>query len=259
MFKTIFLFLLIAFAMIHAEDPGQAAFQKASSSNKFLLALFHEGENAAKKTEPLKEAVQSAVEAVSDRAEAVFLDTSDKNQQALVQQYTLRYAPKPIVLVIAPNGTVVNSFTGPFELKDLTASFPGPSMLKCMKELQSGKLLLISIQNDKSIGGKEASEAVKGFLNDARFKNYSASITIDPSSSADADAFTKLQLNPNNEKAVTMLLAPPGSVVGKWEGKVSQNEIAGQLMQVMARSRSCGSSSCADPSCPPAPAQGGGQ
>lgn len=183
---------------------------------------------------------------------------ADEAQQGLIQRFRMRYAPRPLTLVLAPNGAVVGSFQEPFTPAQLEAGLPSPCLQQCLKALQGGKLVMLCVQNAESVGAEAAMKGADAFLSDPRFKQVATKVVLDPAAAAEAAALKQLQVAPDANQATSILLAPPGAVVGTWQGAVSKEAIVQQLMVAMARGGGCGGGACVDPSCK-TPAQEGGR
>jgi hypothetical protein len=242
---------------VGSEDPGLAALEKSAKNGTFTVAFFFEAKGDADRNGALKASVEKSAQALTDKVSAIFINMDDETQQGLVKKFRLRYAPKPIVLTLAPSGTVVGSFQQPFTVDELRDSLPGPGMQQCIQALQEQKLVMICVQNKDSIGSAAAMKGASGFVSDPRFKAYTTQVVIDPSDADEANSLKQLQIAPESKQAATLLLAPPGSLVGKWDGAVSKETIVQQLTSAMSRSGGCGSgSSCFDPSCQTPPKGG---
>ncbi len=243
--------VLIFFAsplVFAVEDPGITALKKAEKKSIFLVAYFFDATDEADKTKSFKASVEKASSALSSILSAVYIDVNNKTQQGLVTMFKLSYAPKPIALIFAPNGTIVGSFQKSFTVAELKASLPGPGMQQCLKALQEGKIVMLSIQNKDSVDRIAAMKGVTEFSNDPLYKPHVVTVVIDPSLSVEENSLRRLQISPGTKKATTILLAPPGALVGRWEGALTKDAIALQLSQAMAQSRR-GGHSCSDPTC----------
>lgn len=228
-----------------AEDSGLAALTQAQESKKFLLAYFFDSADTAHKDKSFKSSIENASSTMGDTLHSVLIDVNDKTAQGLISKYQIKFAPKPIALIFSPAGTIIGSYQKSFTTEELASSLPGPGMQKCLQFLQEGKLVILSIQNDKSTDAQSALKAATEFSNDAQFKQYVSSVVIDPSSKLEINSLKQLQIGPGTTKAVTLLIAPPGSLVGKWEGALTKDLIATKLTQMMGQS----GQSCKTPAC----------
>jgi hypothetical protein len=240
--------LLIA-ATMAAEDPGESARLEAEKAGKFLLVFVSDAQADAARAEALKKSVQESATAL-DKVNAVMIDAGKPEEQGLVKKFRLRYAPKPIALLLAPNGAVVGSFQQPVTAEQLKAGLPSPGMLSCIKALQTGKMVVICVQNKSSVDASAALKGATDFVTDAQYANFATKVVIDPASAEEANTLKQFKIDPAGKKAVSLLLAPPGRVVGKWEGAVTKETISKGLMAAMAAAKGCSSGpGCGDPTC----------
>jgi hypothetical protein len=117
-----------------------------------------------------------------------------------------------------------------------------------MKSLQSGKLVFLCVQNHETKAKDEAMEGVRQFAADERFSSATEIVTLDPKDSAEEDFLTDLQIAPDTESSVTILLVPPGSPIGKFEGPTTKDQLVDLLMK---SSSACGPGGCGPAGCPP--------
>ena len=96
-------------------------------------------------------------------------------------------------------------------------AFASPATEKCMKSLQAGKLVLLCIQSEKTKSNDEAMKGVKEFKEDERFGNATTVISIDPMDKKEASFLADLQVPTETTEAVTVVLAPPGRAIAKYQ------------------------------------------
>ncbi len=226
-------------------DIGGQALQKAAGGNRFLVALFYKNGQESEKTNQLKAAADTAAQNQPARIETISLEASAPDQQELFEKYGLRFAPLPLALVIAPNGAVTGSFQQAFTEDELKRSLVGPGLQQCYKLLQERKLVLLCLHPAGAVGQAEARQGAADFLADPRLKQFSAQVQVDPAAAEEASLLEQFGLTTPVKTARTILLAPPGRLIGQWEGSVTKETI----LQSLAAASSCGSAGCADPSC----------
>ena len=219
-----------------ASSRGLAAIQKASAAGKYLFAFFHKEDTAeSRKTQ---EVFDAAVKKAGDRAESVKVSVADPSEKAIVDKYQVNRAPMPLVLVLAPNGAITGGFPKEFTEEQLLGAFVSPGMEKCLKALQEGKLLVLCAQNESTKSNDAAMAGAEAFKADEKFARFTEIILLNPADEAEGKLVAQLGIEPGATEAVTVLLAPPGSVIGKFKGSVGKEKLEAALKA--ATSGGCG-------------------
>jgi len=215
---------------------GLTAIQKASRAGKYLFAFFHKEETA--ESRKAQEVFDAAVKKAGDRAESVKVSVVDPSEKAIVDKYQVMRAPMPLVLVLAPNGAITGGFPKEFTEEQLLGAFVSPGMEKCLKALQEGKLLVLCAQNESTKSNDAAMAGAEAFRADERFARFTEIVLLNPADEAEGRLAEQLGIEPNATEAVTVLLAPPGSVIGKFKGAVGKEKLEAALKA--ATSGGCG-------------------
>ena len=84
----------------------------------------------------------------SDRAEWTSVNVTDPANRELVDRYQVGRAPMPLVLCVAPNGAVTGAMAGRVTDKQVDTALVTPTMTRCMKSLQAGKIVVVHVQSD---------------------------------------------------------------------------------------------------------------
>jgi hypothetical protein len=208
--------------------------EKAAASDKYLFVFFWKDEDSA--TTAMRKVFETATQKVAERANAVTVNVSDRGESGIVKKFGVDRAPLPLALAIAPNGAITGGFPSEFTEAKLLDAFASPSLAKCMKALQEGKLVLLCVQNDKTTFNAEALKGVQAFKADERFANATEIVMLDPSDSAEASFLSDLKIDPQTAKAVTAFLVPPGSAIAEFEGETNKE----QLLAALQSAGSCG-------------------
>jgi hypothetical protein len=111
-------------------------------------------------------------------------------------------------------------------------------MMTVMKNLQDGKLVLVTVQGSENA---LPPVAVKGFQNDPHFKDRLVSLGIAASDPLETKFLGQMQIDARSKVTQTVLIAPPGVLVGKFDALASKDDIAAAL----AKAGKC----CDDPNC----------
>jgi hypothetical protein len=136
-------------------------------------------------------------------------------------------APMPLCVAMAPNGAVTGAFNKVPTADELAKAFVTPTMSHCMKELQSGKIVLLCVQ---ATAETLAPSGVTTFQADPHFKDRVATLTLDPTDPAEVDFLKQLEIDDRNVKQITtVMLAPPGVLVGKYTAEASFEQMAAEL------------------------------
>ncbi len=221
---------------------GMTAMQKAAKNDKYLFALFRKEDDD--KATSMRQVMETVIEKVGDRADAVEVDVSAAAEKEIVNHFDVAYAPLPLLLAIAPNGAVTGGFPGRVESKDLMNAFASPGTAECLKAMQNRKLVLLCVQNGKTKAAKEAMQGVREFKADERFAEGTEVVVVDPTNKAESELMSDLEINPKTKEAVTLFLAPPGRCIGRFHGATNLDDLVTTLASAMSGCGSCGPSSC---------------
>ena len=219
--KKLFLALLLGLSL-----TGFAA-EKA-----YTFIFFYKTDDAEKKQ--MEKVFDSAVEQVKEKVKAKKVDIDDKSEKRLVEKYDLQKAPMPFVMVFAPNGAITGAFIAPLDSKELTQSFVSPTTEAILQPLQEGKLLFLMVQNNKTKKNQEALNGVNEFQADAKYRDTTEIITLDPSDPKEGELLEKIEVDPKTKEAVTVFFLPPGEMIGKYTGATNKAEIESTLQQALS-------------------------
>ena len=168
----------------------------------------------------------------------------------MIAKFGIDRSPMPLVLALAPNGAVTKGFPLKFDEKQLFQAFVSQGTAHCLKALQSRKLVLLSVQSRSTyVGQASLQQGAADFAADARFAGATEIVPIDATDPAEASFLQDLQVDPRVSNSVTVLLAPPGSVVGKFEGAVSKEQLVAKLKA--SQSSACAGGKCGPGGCGP--------
>jgi len=180
-----------------------------------------------------------AVAQIRDRAESLIIRVDDPSETAIVDRFKVRSAPMPFVFVVAPNGAVVHSYQRAFSEKQLLGSFVSSGMATALKSLQDGRMTFLCIQNGSTRFDTEAMKGVNEFRNDPKYSATTKVIKIDPRDAAEAPFLKKLKVDPKTPVAVTVLLAPPGNIVGTFKGATKKKILLASLKNATKKKPCC--------------------
>ncbi|HUV35613.1 MAG TPA: hypothetical protein VMX58_01595 [Patescibacteria group bacterium] len=226
-----------------AAGRGLTAIKRAAETNKYLFAYFYRVED--EQTRVMKGVFDAAMSTVAGKADSVTIDITEPSEKGIVDKFGLGRAPMPIAMVVAPNGAITGAFPSKLEEKQLAEAIVSPCTERCLKALQERKLVFLCVQNDKTKQNDAAMRGVMNFKADARFAQATEIITVDPAVEAEGEFLEKLKINPGIDEALTVFLAPPGRVIGTYNGATDKAQLEKMLLAVMSSCGSgCGPSGC---------------
>ena len=159
------------------------------------------------------------------------VQTTDAAEKALVDKFGVSRAPLPLVLAVAPNGAITGGFPQKVTEAQLAGAFVGPSMAAGLKALQDRKLVLLCVQSRH----QAVPAGVREFAADDQYKAATVVVTMDPADAAEARHLKDLSVDADRDVPATLLLAPPGHILGKFDATVTR----GQLIEKLKSSQSC--------------------
>jgi hypothetical protein len=204
-----------------------AAIERAAKAGKYLFVFFRRSDDG--QSRKMRGVLDAAMKKVADRAESVVIDVSDSREKEIVAKFGVDRAPMPLVVVLAPNGAITGGFPVRFEEKQLTEAFVGPSTAKVLKGLQGGKLVFVCAQNARTTSNAQAMRGVKSFAADAQYAKSTQIVTVDPTDAAEAKFLGQIKIDPKIKQATTVLLAPPGTIVGTFEGATEKSKLVAAM------------------------------
>jgi hypothetical protein len=220
--------------------------KQATEEKKYLFAFFWKDESS--ETTNLKKVFEDAMQKVKDRANSIQVCISDSSERGIIENFDLKRAPMPLVLAIAPNGATMGGFPQNFDEEKLLNSFGSPCTEQSMKTLQDGNLVLLCVQNGSTKLNEEDMKGVKEFAEDKRFASATQIVMLDPANPAEKPFLSDLKIDPETTEAITAFMAPPGSVIGEYQGATDKEELIAALQKA---STGCGPGGCGPGGCGP--------
>ena len=229
-------------------SPGQAAIEKAASANKFALVFFWKERST--QTDKVWASLQSAAARMTDWAEVTAVQATDPAEKQLVARYDLSRAPMPLTLAIAPCGAVTKALTGDITEAQLRTAYVSPCTQLCLKAIQDRKLVMLCVMDRKDPYRPVAvPQGVQDFKADGRYGPATEIVLVNAADEAESTLLQELQVNQSEPKPVTVLLAPPGSMVGKFDARATKEQMVAQL--AAAQSNPCAGGVCGPNGCGP--------
>jgi hypothetical protein len=219
----------------------------ASEQGRYAFVLFWKENDEA--TQRMQGLMQSALESLKQRADAVSVCVADPSERATVEVFGVERAPLPLVVAVAPNGAITRAWPLQLRAEQLGEGVVSRGAAECMKGLQDRKLVLLCVQNASTGHNLASTRAAEGFRTDARFAAASQVVTLDPADPNESTFLRDLEVNPQTTDAVTILLAPPGQPIARFVGAVSTDEIVAKI--TAAQSSCCPGGQCGPEGCCP--------
>lgn len=225
-------------------SPGEQALDRAAEDGAFAFLLICKTKDAA--SQAMSKALQSGLANRTEPNVVVMVLASDPREAALVERFGVSRAPLPMALAVAPNGAITGVFHQQITPQAIDQALVTPTMTRCMKSLQDGKLVLVCVKSSERTA---TPKAVDDFGTDEHFRDrvrFESFVVTDP---AERKFLDEMELDPASvATATTILLAPPGVLVGKFSADTSFDTIAAEL----AKAGKC----CDDPNCKHHPTAG---
>ena len=230
-----------------ASSPGLQALDRAAAARKFAFVFFWKEKNP--QTDRAWGVLQAAAGKMSDWADVVAVQNSDPAEKPLVDRFGTSRAPMPLVLAVAPCGAVTKAFTSAFDESKLRTALVSPGTQLCLKALQDRKLALLCVVGQAGPDGAEIPAAAQEFKADQRFGASSEIILISAGDEGEAGFLRELRVDTRAPAPFTVLVAPPGSVIGQFDVRATKDQMLAKL--AAAQSNPCAGGKCGPGGCGP--------
>jgi len=232
---------------VRTPSKGRAALEAAAGRNRYLFIFFWKDndQNAL----AMSRVFTSAMRNLSQWADSVAVQIADPAEKQIVDKFDVGRAPMPLVLALAPNGAVTKGFPVTFNEQQLRQAFVSPCTAKCLRAIQQRKLVVLCVQNQATQLNRVALKGVQDFKADPRFGQATEVVFLNPADTAEAKFLQGFQVDPRTATAVTLLLAPPGGTIGKFEGAVTKEALLAKL--TASQSNPCAGGQCGPNGCGP--------
>jgi hypothetical protein len=192
---------------------------------EFRFILFYKVDNA--KTQQLSNELSTILANHADRAAWSLVNVADPQSQMLVNRFQLNRAPMPLVLCVAKNGAVTQVMMGKVTEKQVDAALVTPTMTRCMKQLQAGKIVVVHLKSDES---QALPAGASEFMADPSFQNRTATESLVTSDPAETRFLKDMEVDLAQASGTSVIvIAPPGALVGKFADTATAADIAAKL------------------------------
>lgn len=220
-----------------AVSKAQQVLDQSAEDGKFTFIVFYKEDTPAVRA--MAQVAKDGVAKRKDKAALAYVQITNAADEALVKKFDVARAPMPLTLAVAPNGAVTGLFSKEFKDEHFDAAIVTPTMTRCMKSLQDNKLVFVCVQTtDKPV----VPAAVKDMQADPLFKDRVVLVSMQLRDPDETRFLSQMQIDPKQVKATTaVLLAPPGVMIGKYDGSATKDQVAAALH----KAGKC----CDDPNC----------
>ncbi|MCA9415805.1 MAG: hypothetical protein KC917_06025 [Candidatus Omnitrophica bacterium] len=208
-------------------NKGMAAIARAQSSDRYLFLFFLSAQDEP--TLAMWNVFQTTMSKVANRADALGINILDPNEQPVVKYFNVSRAPMPLVIALAPNGAVMGGFPTSFTEAQLLGSFGTPAMEQALRGLQMQKLVFICIQNQQTQSNEAALYGVNEVKADPQFAQATEVVFLNPADPNEAKFLAQLEIDPTVTAAQTVMMVPPGSVLGKFMAGTTKSMILSKI------------------------------
>lgn len=226
-------------------SSAENAIRSAARQNHYVFVTFYKSNDRAS-SEMLNEA-RSIQGKYASRADFVSVNVGDKANRSVVSRYGADRSPIPLTIVIAPNGAITGGF--PREIKNFNPSnvFVSDGTAAVLKVMQDRKIAAVCVQDSRTRYNKECMATARGVKADPRLGGAVEIVTIDSSDRSEAKLLNQWKVNSDSANAQLVVIAPPGRVVGKFDGDTNKNSVMTSLMKSL--SGGCSGGSCGPGGC----------
>lgn len=227
-----------------APSKTRRVLDEAGEQGKYTFILFHKEDSAA--TQAMGKVLTDGIGKRSDRAVLTRVLLTDKEEQLIVSRFDVGRAPMPLTIAVAPNGAITGIFQQRLADSNIDDAFVTPTMMKCMKSMQEGKVVIVCVQPGTATTNV-VPQGVKELQLDPQFKSRLVILSAKAQDPAETKFYNQVQINPKTFQAPTaVFLAPPGVLVGKYDTSVTAAQLSSALHHA---THSCNDPNCKDPNC----------
>lgn len=219
----------------HAAGLGEQAVATAARNNQFAFVMFYRSNDPA--TQSMHQTLTSSL---SERKDVVVVPVQigDAGEAALIKKFDATRIPMPAVAVLAPNGAVCSVLPQRVSDKQLLACIVSPGQAKCLKALQDGRIVALCAQ---PFADAEIPAGVKQFQADKLYSERTTVVSVLASDADEAKFLNQLRVPTNQRTPVVAFMAPPGVMIGVFNGNVTHSELAQKLA---AAGKCCDDENC---------------
>lgn len=232
-----------------AAEAGTAsaenAIKAAAKKNRYVFVTFYKNNDSASK-EMLAD-MRSIQKKYTRRADFVNVNVGTKANSKVVSRYGADRSPIPLTIVIAPNGAITGGFPREIKKTDFSDVFVSKGTAAVLKIMQSRKIAAVCLENSTTKYNKQCSATARVVKSDSRLGGAVEVVKIDPSDRSESKLLKQWGVNGDSANAQLVVIAPPGRIMGKFDGNASKDNVMSSLMKSM--SGGCSGGSCGPGGC----------
>ncbi len=215
------------------------AIEMAQQNHQYLALIFYNQKDAS--LQEMEDIVTNFQTSSSKEIQVYKALTTDLKEADIIKKYGVDRAPLPLLLVFAPNGAV----TGGFPLQQISRekleqAIVSELMMNLLKSVQSNRVALVLLKNDKTSYNNQATQAAEDFAADNRLNGFVDIIPQNPLDATITDFLNQCKLDKNLKEATIALVVPPGQIGGVYSGNITKDTLINGLAACSAGSGCCG-------------------
>ena len=234
------------------QSKVQPVLDAAAKAGQFTYIVFTKGDSEASRS--MLKTVKEGVASRGGKATFTTADANSAGEQTLVEKFGVGRAPMPLTVAVAPNGAVTGVFAKAITDEQMAVAIVPPTMMRCMKSLQEQKIVFVCLTRDPSLKA-DVPAGVRMLQLDPDFKERVVLVSMLVDDPAESRFTQQMKLDTAKVKGpYAVLIAPPGVLIGHFDAKSTQTEIAAAIHKA---GQCCDDPNCkhghATPKSPPAP------
>jgi len=225
-------------------SSAENAIRAAAKQNRYVVVTFYLNNDSVSKA--MQAVVKSIRGKFANRADFVSVNVEDKANRNIISRFGVDRSPIPITIVVAPNGAITAGFPRELKKNNFSDVFVSDGTAAVLKIMQDSKIAAVCIQSSKTKHNKECLATAREVKSDSRFGGAVEVLTIDPSDKSESKLLKQWGVN-DSANAQLVVIAPPGKVVGKFDGAATKLNVMANLTRALAGG--CGGGTCAPGGC----------
>ena len=218
---TVVQFLLVSQA---SAAKFSEAIQASADTGKYTYIMFYRAEDSA--TDRMAAAIGQQVAKKSEDTSWVKISVTDAAAADVVKKYDASRLPMPTVIGLAPNGAVTGIFQMKVSEKQLDSAILTPQYSEMVKKLQEQKIAVVCLH---PAGGGTVPAGVKQLEADENLKDHVVRVNASADDAKEARFFQRMFVKPDIQEPAVLVFAPPGVFVGRFNARVSGQELASAI------------------------------
>ncbi|MEW4491045.1 hypothetical protein AB1L42_23405 [Thalassoglobus sp. JC818] len=233
--NAIIAIMTICSTAVYAEGRASQAVKEAAQNNQFAFVMFYRADDAL--TRQMSQVLESTL---STREDAVIVPVQigDAAEHELIKRFDATRIPLPATAVLAPNGAVCTVYPQRVSDAQLIAAIVSPAQAKCLKALQEQKIVVLCAQ---PTAAADVPSGVTEFREDLFFSDRTEVVTVLANDPAETKFLNQLRVPTNRSNSIVAFMAPPGVMIGVYDGSITHAQLAQQLA---AAGKCCDDENC---------------